>query len=81
MADDDERQPIADVLGPLRLHPLEPGWTALEAFVLIKCLDEHGETSWSYRTTHRLNREELLGALTVHVDLLRRELLDGWQSD
>ncbi len=53
----------------------------MEAFVLMKCFDEAGETTWSYRTTHRLNREELLGALMVHVDLLRKELVAEWESD
>jgi hypothetical protein len=60
---------------------LEAGWTPVEAFVLIKCLDESGEAAWSYRTTNRLNREELLGALIVHTDLLRRELVDEWNDD
>ena len=75
------RRPVADVLAGLEVHPLETGWTALEAFVLIKCLDESGESSWSYRTTHRLNREELLGALVVHTALLRKELLEEWGDD
>lgn len=65
----EERKPIAEVLQGLELHPLEPGWTAIEALVLIKCLDEDGHATWAYRTTHRLNREELLGALVVHTDM------------
>ena len=76
----EERRPVAEVLGPLEVHPLEPGWTALEAFLLVKCLDDDGNTSWAYRTTHRLNREELLGALVVHVEVLRRELADEWND-
>ncbi|MEW6471155.1 MAG: hypothetical protein AB1679_02705 [Actinomycetota bacterium] len=77
----EERQPIAEVLQGLEIHPLEPGWTAIEALVLMKCLDEEGHVSWAYRTTHRLNREELLGALVVHTDVLRRELADEWIDD
>jgi hypothetical protein len=65
----------------LELHPLEPGHTAIEAFVLVKVLDEGGKVSWAYRTTNRLNREELLGALTVQVDVLRKELRDEWDDD
>lgn len=80
MTDEAARQPIAEVLAGLEVHPLEPGWTALEAFLLVKTLDEEGRTSWAYRTTNRLNREELLGALVVHVGLLRRELLDEWSD-
>lgn len=75
---DDVRVPVADVLRGLEVHRLEDGWTPLEAFVLMKCLDEAGEPTWSYRTTHRLNREELLGALVVHVEVLRRELAGQW---
>lgn len=76
-----ERQPINDVLAGMELHPLEAGWTALEAFLLIKVLDDNGNPSWVYRTTHRLNREELLGALTVQIGLLERELLEEWDSE
>ena len=51
---------------------------ATEAFVLLKVLDADGDTAWSYRTTNRLNREELLGALTVQVDVAGpRELIHG----
>jgi hypothetical protein len=71
---DDQRKPIAEVLKGLEIHPLDAGWTAIEALVLMKCLDEEGRVTWAYRTTHRLNREELLGALVVHTDVLRREL-------
>lgn len=53
----------------------------MEAFVLVKCLDEEGDATWAYRTTHRLNREELLGALTVQVDVLRKELRDEWDEN
>ena len=75
------RVPVTEVLRGLEVHPLEPGETALEAFVLIRVLDAQGDTSWSYRTTNRLNREELLGALIVQVDVLRKELRDEWDDD
>jgi hypothetical protein len=78
---DDERKPIAEVLKGLEIHPLEAGWTAIEALVLMKCLDDEGRVTWAYRTTHRLNREELLGALVVHTDVLRRELANEWLDD
>jgi hypothetical protein len=76
-----ERQPIDSVLPGFRLHPLDPGWTPLQAFVMIKALDENGESGWSFRTSESLNLEELLGALTVQVDLLRKRLLANWSSD
>jgi hypothetical protein len=81
VADDDVRIPVADVLRGLEVHPLEAGWTPVEAFVLIKCLDEGGDASWAFRTTNRLNRQELLGALIVQTDLLRKNLVDEWEDE
>ena len=77
----DERKPVAEVLQGLEIHPLEPGWTAIEALVLMKCLHEEGHATWAYRTTHRLNREERLGALVVHTEVLRRELANEWLDE
>ena len=79
--DPEQRIPLSEALDGFGVHPLPPGWTALEAFVVIKCLDEEGESVWSYRTTHRPNREELLGVLTVQVELLRRKLLREWDDE
>jgi hypothetical protein len=77
----EERLPIEQVLPGLSLHPLEPGWTPIEAFVLIKSLDEHGDSAWSYRTSATPNREELLGVLSVQVELLRRELVSEYEDE
>ena len=65
----------------MALDPLPDGWTPVEALVLIKCLDEEGSATWVYRTTARPNREELLGALMVHTDVLRRELASEWEDE
>lgn len=81
MSDQVEREPIAEVLKGLHIHPLPAGWTALEGIVLVKCLDDEGNSSWAFRTTDGLNDEELLGALTIRSDLLRRELLESYSSD
>ena len=67
-----------EVLPGFTLHPLDPGWTPLQAFVLIKSLDERGESAWSYRTSEPMNLEELLGALTVQAELLRNKLVQQW---
>ena len=75
------RVPVEQVLRGLELHPLDEGETAIEAFVLVKVLDADGHPNWSYRTTNHLNREELLGALQVQVDVLRKELRDEWDDD
>ena len=77
---DEERRPIGDVLSGLGIHPLDDGWTPVEAFVVIKANDADGDTVWAYRTTAPPNREELLGVLMVQTDLLRRELLADWEE-
>lgn len=76
---DQERASLADVLPGFSIHQLPDGWTPLEAIVLVKCLDEEGHSSWAFRTTPNLNDEELLGALMVRTDLLRRELLEAYE--
>ena len=78
---DDTRRPIADVLPGFTIHALDEGWTPLQAFVLIKSLDDSGDTSWSYRISEQLNLEELLGALTVQVELIRRSLISEWDTN
>ena len=78
---DDERLPIGKVLQGFELHPLDEGWTPLLAFVLIKSLDESGEPTWSFRTSEPLNLEELLGALTVQVETLKRKLMHQWEDE
>lgn len=81
MAEDNERVPVEQALYGLSVHPLPQGWTPMAAIVLIKCIDEDGEPTWAFRTTDGLNEEELLGALTVRTDLLRRELLDSYTGE
>jgi hypothetical protein len=49
--------------------------------VLVKGLDEEGNSSWAFRSTKGLNDEELLGALTVRIDLLRRQLVESFTSE
>ncbi len=44
--DPEERYPIAEVLGGIGIHPLPSGLSPAEAFVLVKCTDEDGDTSW-----------------------------------
>jgi hypothetical protein len=77
---DDERSPIGEVLPGFTLHPLDEGWTPLQAFVLVKSLDDDGDAAWSFRTSEPMNLEELLGALTVQVDVLRLKLRRAWED-
>jgi hypothetical protein len=50
----------------------------MEAFILVKGLADDGGSAWSYRTTNPMNREDLLGALTVQVELIRGKLVRSW---
>ncbi|MCA1822712.1 MAG: hypothetical protein ABR520_10750 [Mycobacteriales bacterium] len=77
----DERVPAADVLRGMRLHPLPDGWSPVSAIALIRCVDQDGDAVWAFRTTPGLDEEELLGALTVRTDLLRKELLEAYSGD
>lgn len=75
------RRPIRDVVGGVEVSPLPEGWTPLEAVLLVKCLDSDGHVSWAFRRSPGLNDEELLGVLTVRTDLLRRYLLECYETD
>lgn len=77
---DEHRLPIEQVLPGHRLHPLEEGWTPLASFNLVKCLDEDGDVSWSFRTSEALNLEELLGALVVQTEVLKMKLARAWDD-
>lgn len=77
--EDDERLPIERVLPGHRLHPMDEGWTPLASFNLIKCLD--GDVVWSFRTSEPFNLEELLGALVVQTETLKRKLVRHWEDD
>lgn len=63
------------------IHAFGENEVPVSAFVLVKLLDEDGDPGWSFRTTEVPNREELLGALTVQVDLLRASLVSNWDVD
>jgi hypothetical protein len=78
---DDQRRPIDQVLGGLTIHPLPDRWSPLEGIVLVKCLDEEGVPTWAFRTTSGINDEELLGVLTVRIELLKSELLEGYDEE
>ena len=77
-----ERVPIGDALSGLTIHDLDEGETVVGAFILLKVLDAEGDVTWSFRNTESsTNREELLGALSVQVELLKHSLVDDWDVD
>ena len=76
----DQHGPLPDLLPGLTFEPLPDGWTPMEAFVLVKCLDDDGEPSWSQRVSSGINEEELLGALIVQTDLWKQALIRDWDD-
>jgi hypothetical protein len=81
VTEDKKEVPVGEALNGLEVYPLPTGWTALEAIVLVKCIDEEGHASWAFRMTDGLNDEELLGALIVRTDLLRRRLYHSFVGE
>ncbi len=77
----DERVELSAILPGATVHPLDEGYHALDAFILLRCHDEDGDVTWSFRTTSALNLEELLGALVVQVELLRNKLVAHWDDE
>lgn len=78
----DYGQPIGQVLGDgILVPPLLPGWTALEGIILVKCLDDEGHPSWAFRETEGINVEEIIGVLTIQLDLLRERAVDLFRGD
>ena len=61
------------------IHPLGEGEVPVSAFMVVKVLDEDGSPGWSFRTTEPMNNEEVLGALVIQVELLKRTLLADWE--
>jgi hypothetical protein len=78
-----DRRPIAEVLGGLAIHPLAEGERAESAFVIIKTVDDDGEVNWVSRRTgwNEPSDEELIGVLTIQLDLERRDALAAWAVD
>jgi hypothetical protein len=81
MSTDEPRIPIADALPGMGIHAFGDGEIPVSAFLLVKILDEEGSPSWGFRTTEPPNREELLGALTVQVEILKASLVNDWDVD
>ncbi len=79
MSNSDERNyaPVGEVLGSgFRLLRMPEGWTALEGIVLVKCLDDEGSPTWAFRETEGINDEEIIGALTVQLELWKARTIE-----
>jgi hypothetical protein len=73
--------PAGQALQGLTMGALPERWTPLEALVVVKCRAEHGSPKWAMRFTDGINEEELLGALVLHTDLLKQDMLNDWVNE
>ncbi|WNM24384.1 hypothetical protein [Demequina capsici] len=73
------RIPIGEALPGISIHELED--PAEWVFVLARTVADDGDKGWAYRTSGAPNREELLGALVVQVEVLKREICSEWESE
>ena len=77
---DDHRIPIHDVLPNVSLSRLDDDTVADFVFVLVKTVAHDGHSSWAFRTSREVDiPEELLGALEVQAELVKRSLLAQWE--
>ena len=80
MTSEDVRLPLADALPGMTIHGFDSDQIPVSAFVLVKLLDDEGSPTWAFRTTETFNKEELLGALVVQVELLKASLVSDWET-
>ncbi len=71
---------VGEALSTMQIRPLPTGWSPLEAFVLVKCIDESGRANWLFRTTSGINDEELLGSMVIQTELIKADILRSWES-
>lgn len=65
----------------LNVKPMPDGWTPLEAFVVLKCLDEDGEVALLTRATEGVRAWDSVGMLTAALDTERDNLRAGFIPD
>lgn len=62
----------AEIYG-LEGEPMPAGWTPLEAFVVIKALDEDGDVALLTRSTEGVRVWDAVGMLTCALDTQRAQ--------
>lgn len=73
--------PVEEVLPGVELVQLPPGFTPLEAAVLVKVLDADGDVTWAIRWTKGLGKVEMLGAFTMASADTSRDLVVSLNGD
>lgn len=72
---------VMSTIYSLDLEPMPEGWTPLEAFAVIKCLDEDGEVALLTRSTEGIRSWDAVGMLTAALDIQRDMLRCGFIED
>ena len=73
-----ENLPIGDVFPGVRLAGLPENSEGETLFVSKLRLDD-GTSAWQWRSPGITNHEELLGALIMHAEVLKAQLLEDWE--
>lgn len=71
--------PIGEVFQGAYLSPLPDGCVVETMIVFTKLRLGDGESTWQWRSPGLTNREELLGALIMQVEMLKENLLESWE--
>lgn len=71
--------PIGDVFPGVRLAALPDDCVVETLFVFTKLRLDDGTSVWQWRSPGITNHEELLGALIVHAEMLKAQLLEEWE--
>lgn len=75
--DPEKRYPVAEVFPNIEVDGdlVREGESVEFAFLVFKLVGpDDSEAGWSYRTTAAPNREELLGALEIKIEALKRQI-------
>lgn len=78
MTDD---EPVGEVLGDLRIKPMEDGDFPLAAVIMVKFMDSDGDRGWLLRHTSEIDTVEIIGILTAEGDRMRKQYVEGWEED
>lgn len=74
--------PVGEILAGHKIAPLPEKQIVMGAAMMLKVMDEEGALRWVVRhTPDSFSPVELIGAMTVQLDRLQSDFLDGWEPD
>jgi hypothetical protein len=78
------QEPIAsgkalyEAMEVVAIDGLPSGWIPMEVVCLLSCLDADGNGEWTVRHSPGLSSMELLGGLTIQLELLKHDVVASW---